>query len=190
MADFLRRKRRAGEPEQILDAYFRRRLQHHERDPVAIPQMMMVRDHHAVAQSAFAQRSLEIRNALVAVVGIVLARAHRRCSLAPARLVLGHAQVGNLGLAIDHGRHHASRGVLHQFDSIRHSAPLVDSSPDDQRRTPEDHEGIPLWYLRVLGGRSSLSGAQLHQPSPFASPAPPVSAPAAPPADRSSSIPG
>ena len=52
--------------------------------------------------------------------------------LAPARLILGHPQVRNLGLAIDHGRHHAPCRVLHQFSSIRHSAPLTRTAWDKQ----------------------------------------------------------
>ena len=80
---FLRGKRRAGKPEQIFDADFCGGFQHHERDPVAVAQMMMVRDHHAVAQPALAQGSLEIGNALVAVLGIILARTHGGAALRP-----------------------------------------------------------------------------------------------------------
>ena len=75
---FLRRERRARKPHQIFHADFRRRFERHERDLVAVAQMVMARDHHAVAQSALAQRGLEIGHALVACVGIVLVRRDRR----------------------------------------------------------------------------------------------------------------
>ena len=66
----LRRKRRAGKPHQVADAHARRGLERHQRDRVAIAQVMVVGDGHAVAQAAFAQCGLEIGHALVAVGGI------------------------------------------------------------------------------------------------------------------------
>ena len=67
----LRGKRRTREPHQIFDADSGRGFQRHERHFIAITQMMMVRNDHPVAQSAFAQRRLEIGHALVAAVRII-----------------------------------------------------------------------------------------------------------------------
>jgi len=124
MTPFCEGKGSAGKPHQILDAYPGRSLQHHQRHAIAITQMVMIGDHHAIAQAAFAQRGFEVRDPLVAIVGIVFVRAHRGSSLAAARLVFGHAQIRNLGPAIDHGRNHASDSVLHQFRSLSHSVSL------------------------------------------------------------------
>ena len=50
----LRRKRRARKPHQILNAYFCRRFERHQCHAVAVTQVMMVGNHHAVAQPAVA----------------------------------------------------------------------------------------------------------------------------------------
>ena len=49
-----------------------------ERNAVAIAQMMMAADGHAIAQPAKPQRGFEIGHALVTVGGIVAAAANRR----------------------------------------------------------------------------------------------------------------
>ncbi len=120
---FLRRKRRAGKPQEILDADPRRCFQHHQRHSIAIPQVMMVRQHHAIAQPALAQGCLQIRDAFVAAIRVVFARPHRRRSLPPPRLILSHPEVRDRRLAVHHPRHHTPRGVLYHFNAISHREP-------------------------------------------------------------------
>ena len=116
----LRGKRCAGKPHEVLDAEFGGRFQRHKRDPVTIAQMVVIGNHHAIAQAAFLQRGLEVGNSLVTTFGIILVGSYRRRGLASPRLVLARAEVWNLRLAVDHGRHAASDGVVRQLDSLRH----------------------------------------------------------------------
>src|SRR5208282_6562649 len=106
-------------------------------------QMMMVRDHHAVAQPAIAQSGLEISHALVAILGIILAGANGRRSLSPTRLVLPHTQKRNLRPAVDHGRHTASRGILRQFNAIAHPVPS-DSCGDGSLTRPAERSSAVI----------------------------------------------
>ena len=88
MAAFCEGKDALGNHISSLTPMLRRRLQRHQRNPVAIAQVMVLRDDHAVAQSAFAQRGLEVGNALVAIRGIIFAGTDRRRRLASTRLIL------------------------------------------------------------------------------------------------------
>src|SRR5206468_3361832 len=117
---FLRGEGRARKPQEVFDADFRRSFQHHEGDLVAIPQVVVVGEDHAVTQAALAQGGLEVGEALVAVLGIVFAGADGRGWLADARLVLADSEIGDLRLAVDHAGHGAGGGVLGQFDSVGH----------------------------------------------------------------------
>ena len=117
---FLRWERCAGKPCQLFHSQFCRRLQGHESYAITIAQVMMIGNHHAVSQTALTQRSLEIGNAFVTVLGIVFAGAHRRGGFAGARLIFSDAKVGNLRLAVDHSRDHAACGVLRQFHAFSH----------------------------------------------------------------------
>jgi len=81
---------------------------------------MVIGEHHAIAQAALAESGFEVRHALVAVFGIVLARSDRRSLFASARLVLAHAEVGDLRLAIDHAGHAALHGIMGEFDAFGH----------------------------------------------------------------------
>ena len=115
----------AGEPHQVFDAEAGGGFKCHERDAVAVAQVVMVGEDHAVAQSAVAQSSLEIGHALVAVLGKVFIRSDRRGLLAAAGLILADADVRDLGLAVDHGGYHASGGILREFHAIGHSSPYT-----------------------------------------------------------------
>jgi hypothetical protein len=81
----------------------------------------MIGDDHAVSQPAFAQRSFEIGNTLVAVFGIVFTGTHGGCGFARTRLILSDAKIGDLRLAIDHGRDHAFRSILRKFQAFSDS---------------------------------------------------------------------
>jgi len=76
----LRRERRAREPAQVLHTHASRGLQYFQRHPVPIAQMMVRRDRHAIANAAFAQRGLDVGNALVSIRRIVTRGPHRRRS--------------------------------------------------------------------------------------------------------------
>ena len=65
----LARERCGREPHQVFDADARRGLQRLEGDEVAVAQMVVRRDGHAIGKAALAQRGLKIGHALVAVVG-------------------------------------------------------------------------------------------------------------------------
>src|SRR5581483_8149694 len=82
--------------------------------------MMMAGDYHSVAQAAFPQRSLEIRHALVAGLGIIFIGAHNRCRFASSRLILADPEERNLWLVVHHGRDTPSRGVVRQLNSLAH----------------------------------------------------------------------
>ncbi len=111
----LRRKRRTREPHQILHADPRRRFQRQHRHFVAIPQMMMIGDHDAIAQPALAQRRLQIGHTLISAVRKIFARRDRWRRFAPPRLIFPCTQKRNLRLAIHHRRHRAAHRVVRQF---------------------------------------------------------------------------
>lgn len=129
----LRRERRTRKPHQIFDADSCRRFERHERDPVAIAQVMMIRDDHAIAQAAIAQSSFEIGHALVTILRIIFAGINGWGSLSTAGLVLCHAEKWDLRLAVDHGGHAASDGILSEFDAFRHSILCTLFQPPDGR---------------------------------------------------------
>ncbi len=81
-------ERRARKPDQILNADPGRCFQRHQRHFIAVAQMMMVRDHHPVAQPAPAQRRLQIRDALIAVLWIIFVGRNCRGRLPAAWLIL------------------------------------------------------------------------------------------------------
>ena len=109
----LRRKRCAGKPREIFDANSCRRFERHQGDAVAIPQVMVRGNDHAIAQAAFSERGLEVGHALIAILGIIGGGPDRRRSFVPVRLVLADARVGNLGTTVHHLRDHAPGGVDH-----------------------------------------------------------------------------
>ena len=69
-------------------------------------------DDHAIAKSALAKSGFKVGDALVSILGIIFVGAEGRSLLASARLILADTDVGDLRLAIDHGRDLASGGVL------------------------------------------------------------------------------
>ncbi len=87
-------KRSAGKPHQVSCAHARGSLQRGEGDAVAIAQVMMAADGHAIAQAAEPQRGLEVRHALVAVAGIVAVGANRRAVLVAGGAMAVDAGVG------------------------------------------------------------------------------------------------
>jgi hypothetical protein len=78
----LRRERCAGKPHQVAHADAGGGLEGHQGNSITVAQVMMAGDDHAVAQATFAQRSFEIRDALVAVLRIVGGGANGRGSFA------------------------------------------------------------------------------------------------------------
>ena len=150
---FLGRERCAREPYQVLDADPGGRFQRHQRHFVAVAQMMMVRDHHAVAKSALAQRRLQIGHALVAAIGVVFVRADRRRRLAPARLILSHTRERSLRLAVCHRRHGASRRILREFYSFF-------------RVFSPTHEIAPIAFARAtsFSARCTTGGSIIFEP--------------------------
>ena len=73
--------------------------------------MMMRRNHHAVAQAAFAKRGFEVRDPLVAVCRIIASTANRRARLVSLRPVLTDTNVRNLLAAVRDIGNHPSRRV-------------------------------------------------------------------------------
>ena len=82
-----------------------------ERDAVAVAQMMMAADGHAIAQSAKPQRSLEVGHALVAVCGIVAVAADGRADLVAGGTMAVDSLVWRLFAAVDLGGHAAADGI-------------------------------------------------------------------------------
>jgi hypothetical protein len=73
---------------------------------------MMVRGNdHAIAQAAFAKRSLQIRDALIAIRGVIGGSSNGRGGLASVRAVLAHTLIWNLRTAVRFVRHHSSGSV-------------------------------------------------------------------------------
>ena len=64
----LRRKRCAGKPREIFDANSCRCFERHKGDAVAIAQVMMRGNDHAITQTAFAKRGFEIRHTLITIL--------------------------------------------------------------------------------------------------------------------------
>src|ERR1700747_210907 len=80
--------------------------------------MMMVRDHHTVAQSTLAQRGLYIGHALLAIFRIIFIGSNCRRRLTATRLILSDSEKWSLRLAVYHGRHGAPSLVVGQFKAI------------------------------------------------------------------------
>src|SRR5690348_10723740 len=81
---------------------------------------MVAGDDHAITNSTFAKSGLEISNAFVSALGIIFVGADGRSLLASAGLVFPDTEVGDLRLAVHHGRNLASGGVLREFGSVGH----------------------------------------------------------------------
>ena len=108
-------ERRARKPGKIARSQASGRLQGRQGHTVSIPQVVVRRDHHFMVQAAQLQCSLQIRNPLVAVGGIIRAGPDRRPMHLPAGTVLIHPRERKPMLPIDRERHDASGGVLHHF---------------------------------------------------------------------------
>ena len=109
----LRRKRRAGEPREVLDANSRRRYECHQGDAVSIPQVMVRGNDHAIAQAAFPERGLEVCDALIPILRIIRGRPNRWRSFVAVRLVLADPRVGDLWMAVHYLWDNAPGGVGH-----------------------------------------------------------------------------
>src|SRR5579864_1083329 len=133
----------------------------------------MVRNNHPIPKATFAERSFEVRQTLVAVLEIILARANRRSLLAPARLVLAHSQIGDLRLAVHHGGHAPLGGIVGEFDAFGHEVKIFFTT-ESQRISPAGADPSSTWVFT---------------PVPSTSRAPLTSRRAGPREDRSFSIP-
>lgn len=116
------RERRAGKPHQVLRADPRRGLKRSERDAIAVAQMMMRADGHAIAQPAKPQSGFEVRDTLVPVCGIVGVAANWGPGFAPCETIRIDALIRHGLASVDQGRHAASDCVAGRvsFDCCSH----------------------------------------------------------------------
>jgi hypothetical protein len=101
----------AGKPHQVFRAQAGGRLQRHKRHPVAVAQVMVAGNGHAIAQVTFAQRRFQIRNTFVAILRIVRARADGGRCLVSLGLTFCGTLVRPLVLAVDGNGHKPPGGV-------------------------------------------------------------------------------
>src|SRR5512133_2912780 len=115
-------KRRAGKPHQVARAEFGCGLERLQRDDVAIAQVMMRRDGHAIPQATQPQRRREIGNTLVAVGRIVDVRADRRRGDMSLWTMLRDTGKRRLLAPIHRQRNFSTGSVADQFDPGRNGA--------------------------------------------------------------------
>jgi acyl-coenzyme A thioesterase PaaI-like protein len=113
-------KRRAGKPHQVTDAHAGSGLQRQQRHLVTVPEVVVCGDNHAVAEAALLESRLQVRYALVAGGGVIMAGADRGRVLASARPVQPHTFEGRLLAPVDNGRNTVAGSVLHQFRRLAH----------------------------------------------------------------------
>jgi hypothetical protein len=114
----LRWERGAGEPHQVFRPDQGCGFECHESDSVAVAEVMMGRDDHAIAQTAFTQRGFEIRDVLVSIRGILGSCADRRRRFASWWNVLAHTLVRDLWPAIYQFWNNAAGCVYEHFSFL------------------------------------------------------------------------
>ncbi len=81
------------------------------RHQIAVAEMVVRGDRHAIAQPSGDERSLEVGLAFIAAVGVIGAGGDGRAVFAPGGAILAHTLERNNGLAIDFGRDQSPDGV-------------------------------------------------------------------------------
>ncbi len=94
------RERRRGQPDQVAHAQLAGRSEHLPHQQVAVAEVMVRRDYHAVAQAGAPQRLDQARRALIAAGGELGAGSDRRCGLAALRDMPPDALVGQAVAAV------------------------------------------------------------------------------------------
>jgi hypothetical protein len=89
-------KRRAGQPDEILDAELRGGLESHECHLVTVSEMVVRRDHHAVPEATPFEGGLQVLEPLVPVHRVIDAGRDRRAVPGAGRPVLPDSFIGNL----------------------------------------------------------------------------------------------
>ena len=161
-------ERSAGKPPQVFHAHACRGLQRRQRHLVAIAEVMVAADGHAVAQVAEAQCSLQVGRALIAVERIIAVAANRRRRLTPAGRMTFNVDEGRLFAAVHNGWNAATQGVGDKISGqgFAHCAsPGLDAGSD---KSPIRRARSINFRARCTTGGSIIFEPTLTTPSPCA----------------------